>query len=136
VAVDDSPAALRATRLAIAVAATAQCPVLVVTVVRDGALTRALGQATSEPLSDQRRRAAASSMVRHALHLAETAGVVAEGREEAGEPGRCLLTAAREWGADLVVIGRNETSTGTFGRVGGVALHVLELSDVPVLVVP
>jgi nucleotide-binding universal stress UspA family protein len=136
VAADDSPAALRATRLAVAVAATAGCPLLVVTVVRDGTVTRALGQATSEPLSEQRRRAAASSMVRHALHLAQAAGVVVEGREESGEPGRCLLAVAREWGADLVVIGRSEASSGTFGRVGDVALHVLELSDVPVLVVP
>ncbi|MGN6302804.1 MAG: universal stress protein [Angustibacter sp.] len=136
VGVDDSPAALRAARVAVAVAATARCPLLVVTVLSDGVLARALGRATSEPLTEQRRVAAAGSMVRHAVQLGRDAGVEVEGREVEGSPGEALLSAARAWGGDLVILGRNQAGAQTYGRVGGVALHVLELSDVPVLVVP
>ncbi|KQX64539.1 hypothetical protein ASD06_10330 [Angustibacter sp. Root456] len=136
VGVDDSPAALRAARVAVAVAATAHCPLLVVTVLSDGVLARALGRATSEPLTEQRRVAAAGSMVRHTVQLARDVGLDVEGREVEGSPGEALLTAARRWGGDLVILGRNQAGAHTYGRVGGVALHVLELSDVPVLVVP
>ena len=51
-------------------------------------------------------------------------------------PGPKVLSAARAWGADLMVIGRNEDPQGRHGVVGAVALHVLELADVPVLLVP
>lgn len=136
VAVHDAPASLRAARLAIAVAATVRCPLLVVTVVPDGPLHRALATLSLEPDSEARQHTAAQSVLRHVADLAAKAGVAAEVRELCTHPGEGVLAAALDWGADLLVVGRNETTGHTPGRVGDVALHVLELSMVPVLVVP
>jgi nucleotide-binding universal stress UspA family protein len=136
VAVHDSPASLRAARLAVAVAATARCPLLVVTVVPDGHVHRALEGLSIEPDSEVRQHTAAQSVLRHVDHLARAAGVDVELRELATHPGEGVLAAALDWGADLLVVGRNESTEHTPGRVGDVALYVLELSAVPVLVVP
>ena len=135
-AVRDSASSLRAARLAIGVAVAAGCPLRTVTVVRDGELELALARATRDPTGAQRHREAAIPILRHVLSLARAAGVEAEGRELRGEPGPGILQAARDWGADLVVVGRGEVRDPRHGYLGDVALHVLELADVPVLLVP
>jgi nucleotide-binding universal stress UspA family protein len=136
VAVHDSVASLRAARLAVGVAATAGCPLQAVTVVQDGAIAHALRQASTVPRGEERRAGAAAAVLRHVLAMARTAGVAAEGRQLTGLPGPELLKAARDWGADLIVVGRCEAPNGTHGQVGDVARHVMELADVPVLLVP
>ena len=135
-AVRDSASSLRAARLAIGVAVAAGCPVLAVTAVRDGALELALAPRDRDPTGAQRHREAAAPILRHVLTLARAAGVEAEGRELRAEPGPGILQAARDWGADLVVVGRGEVPDPRHGYLGDVALHVLELADVPVLLVP
>jgi nucleotide-binding universal stress UspA family protein len=135
-AVRDSASSLRAARLAIGVAVAAGCPLLAVTVVRDGAVELALARATRDPTGALRHREAAAPILRHVLTLARAAGVEAEGRELRAEPGPGILRAARDWAADLVVVGRGEGRDPRHGYLGDVALHVLELADVPVLLVP
>jgi nucleotide-binding universal stress UspA family protein len=135
-AVRDSTSSLRAARLAIGVALAAGCPLLAVTAVRDGALELALARATRDPDLARRHREAGAPILRHVLTLARAAGVEAEGRELRAEPGPGILQTAREWGADLVVVGRGEAPAPRHGYLGDVALHVLELADVPVLLVP
>lgn len=135
-AVHDSVASLRAARLAVGVAAAADCPLLAVTVVQDGEFAHALRRASKEPSGEERRAGAAAAVLRHVLAMASDAGVAAEGCRVRGAPGPELLKAARDWKADLIVIGRCEAPEARHGLVGDVALHVLELADVPVLLVP
>ncbi|MGZ4599516.1 MAG: universal stress protein [Oryzihumus sp.] len=135
-AVHDSVASLRAARLAVAVSAAAACPLLAVTVLQDGEVALALDRASRTPAGQERRVSAAAAVLRHVLALAQGAGVAAEARQVLGSPGQEVLRAAQEWRADLIVIGRSEAPEGRHGQVGDVALHVLELAEVPVLLVP
>ena len=59
-----------------------------------------------------------------------------ETRRLEGHPAPRILSVAREWGAGLVVIGRSERGSAGPHYVGAQTRHVLEFSDVPVLVVP
>ena len=136
VAVDDAPASLRAARAAVAVVAAAHARLLVVTVVQDGAVMRALSQASTVGKGPERLRTAAEAVLRHVEGLAAAAGVRAESVELDGDPGHKIVSEVRRWAADLVVVGRCERTGPSHPALGRVAQHVIELGDVPVLVVP
>ena len=52
-----------------------------------------------------------------------------------GSPGEALLTAAREWGADVIAVGPHGAGSPSAGFFGGTASYLLRHSDIPVLVV-
>ena len=53
--------------------------------------------------------------------------------KERGGVGAGMLAAAREWGADLLAMGAYSHSRLRQLILGGVTRHVLEFSDLPVL---
>jgi nucleotide-binding universal stress UspA family protein len=138
VAVDDSPAALAAVRRAVHLAALEHARLLLVHVLGDGELDRALARLARRERGSRgpSRDDAAAALLRHVRAEAGRSGVTAETRSVTGKPATCLLDAAREWGADLVVIGRSDAGGTGHGYVGAVTREVLEFSDTAVLVVP
>jgi nucleotide-binding universal stress UspA family protein len=64
------------------------------------------------------------------------AGWEIETRQLGGEPARHILTEARGWPADLIVIGKSGGRQLGEPYVGSQTAHVLEFADRPVLVVP
>jgi nucleotide-binding universal stress UspA family protein len=129
-AVDDSPAALRAARLAIDLAARLNARLLVVHVVRDHGLTDVVARATHRPDAAERRADAAESVLGHVTRLAEAAGVKAEPHLLGGDPATRILDAARSPGADMIVMGRSTR------RDRSVTAHVAEFTEHPLLIVP
>ena len=135
-AVDDAPGSLRAARVATTIAAATQARLRVVSVIQDGAFLRALSQASSVPKGDERMRGAADALLRHVAAIAAEAGVSVETVVRDGDPGQQIVAEAVRWRTDLVVVGRCEHPGGSRLVLGRVTQHVLELVDVPVLVVP
>jgi nucleotide-binding universal stress UspA family protein len=134
-AVHDSPASMRAAHVALALARDAGAALVAVTVVPDGPVADALARTSPEPGAEGRRRAAADAVLRHVLAEAGREGVPAEGRVLAGPAGAAILRAAEQSSAGLIVVGRTE-SPDPLGHIGDVALHILELAEVPVVAVP
>jgi nucleotide-binding universal stress UspA family protein len=136
VAVDDSPAALAGARLAVELARHSGAELRFVHVLVDGELRRALGTVHHDGTLDERRAREAQLLLRHVEALAVRGGVPAEGVCVAGEPGPVLLDEARDWHADLLVAGRAAVARPGTAYVGAVTRQLLELSDLPILVVP
>ncbi len=62
-----------------------------------------------------------------------------EGEEEEivlGEPAQTLVQAARQWGADLIVVGSHPQGALAHFFMGSVAEQVFRHSGIPVLIVP
>ena len=138
-AVDDSPAALAAARLAVELAAGWGAAVRAVTVLADhdvDAQMRAVLPAAHTTSLGERRRQAASGVLHHVTRLAIEAGVAVETVQVAGEPAPHILDQARSWQANLIVVGRTGTAGARQPYIGGQTRHVLEFSRTPVLVVP
>ena len=136
VAVDDSPAALAAAHVAVDLAARSGARIRFVHVIGDGELVRALTRLGRDGKLADTRRSAAESLLRHVTAEAHRAGVQADKASLAGAPVALLLGAAKDWSADLVVIGRSDVRRAGSAYVGAVTRGVLEFSDIPVLVVP
>lgn len=136
VAVDDSPAALAAVRAAVELASRTGARIRFVHVMSNGELVRALTRMGRDGELATRRSRAAASLLRHVGAEAERAGVQAETTNLEGEPAALLLAEARNWGGDLIVIGRSDVRGTGRPYVGTVTRKVLELADAPVLVVP
>lgn len=119
--VDASPAAQRVVDTAANIAASADLPLLVTTVVAH---------------NDVAHFAAAEAAVAGAVEIARRIGAKVEGRVLKGRPGEVISGLAAETGADLIVVGR----TGESGRLhrlllGGAARRIIGLAPCPVLVV-
>ncbi len=140
VAVDDTPAALHAARAAVDLAPTQAAHVRFVHVLTDGELARhfaAAHRATRHNSGLQARRASgAASLLAHVAAVARRAQVPAETLDLQGDPASVILDEAASWPADLVVLGRSRARGAGHSFLGPVARHVLEFSEVPVLVVP
>jgi nucleotide-binding universal stress UspA family protein len=136
VAVDDSPAALAAVHVAVALAAGTGACLRFVNVLGDGDLVRALTTLERDGELEARRRRAAASLLRHVDAEADRAGVESQTVGLEGEPAALLLAQARDWAADLIVMGRSDARRPGHAYVGTVTRHVLEFSERPVLVVP
>jgi nucleotide-binding universal stress UspA family protein len=135
VAVDDSPPALAAARLAVELAVALGGRLRLVHVVADSSVTTALEESGGQGIAE-RRSSAAAALLRHVEALAQRAGVDTEQVELHGEPAHQILHQARTWPAELIVIGRG-LERGVGGPyVGRVARIVLEYAEQPVLVVP
>jgi nucleotide-binding universal stress UspA family protein len=136
VAVDDSAASLQGVEIAVGLAASTGAEVRFVHVTGDGALRRALAPGGGEDALRDRVDRAVGALLDHAAARAKAAGVRHTTAALFGEPEAEVVTEARAWDAGLVVIGRSQS--GAVGRpyVGHVTRHILEFSEVPVLVVP
>ncbi|PFG38889.1 nucleotide-binding universal stress UspA family protein [Georgenia soli] len=136
VAVDDSPAALAAARLAVALAARTGGGVRFVHVGGNGEVTSALRAMGRDGALAARRSAAVDALLQHVAAQAEHEGITAETGSGSGQPAALVLAEARRWHADLVVLGRSDAGGPGRTHIGSVAREVLEFADVPVLVVP
>lgn len=136
VAVHDSPAALAAVHVAVDLAASSGAHIRFVHVTGDGELARVLAKLGRDGQLADTRRSAADSLLRHVTAEARRAGVQADSARLTGAPAALLLAAARDWDADLVVIGRSDVRRAGSAYVGAVTRGVLEFSEIPVLVVP
>jgi nucleotide-binding universal stress UspA family protein len=136
VAVDDSAAALRAVDIALRLAAATDAEVRFVHVTVDGTLRSALAQGGGQGELRDRVGRGVGALLDHVAAGARRVGVRHTVESLFGEPEVEVIAEARSWAADLVVIGR--AHSGAVGRpyVGHVTRHILEFSDVPVLVVP
>jgi nucleotide-binding universal stress UspA family protein len=133
-AVDDSPDSLAATRLAVSLARELHAQLRAVHAVADHEVDVALESATGRPVGATRSHAVASLFAR-VSSLAEAEGVAVDTVLLGGGIGTAILDAARDWGADLVVIGKSARLATGEPYVGALARHVLEFADEPVLVV-
>ncbi|HEX2498252.1 MAG TPA: universal stress protein [Actinomycetes bacterium] len=135
-AVDDSPAALAAARLALDLAARLPARIRALSVVASHSLNDALALQSGYSDLPARREAAGTSVLDYIAELTRQAGLELETRQLSGEPARHILTEAREWPADLIVIGKSGGRQLGEPYVGSQTSHVLEFADRPVLVVP
>ncbi|HEX2706079.1 MAG TPA: universal stress protein [Candidatus Lustribacter sp.] len=134
-AVDDSRDALAATRLAVELSRGLGARLRAVHVSADHHVEAAIEAATGTPVGVRRGDAEALLLAR-VVALAEAAGVAAETVLLRGRVEAALIQAARDWGADLVVIGKSDRGAVGDPYVGSLTRHVLEFAEQPVLVVP
>lgn len=134
-AVDDSPASLAAARLATSVAGSLGARLRVVHVVVDHELDRAIQRASVRPAARARASQGRHALLTRVTGMAEAAGAARESALLTGPVGRAVLTDARDWHAELIVIGRSQRSAAD-PYVGSHARYLLEFAEVPVLVVP
>ncbi|BBX67858.1 hypothetical protein MPSYJ_13190 [Mycolicibacterium psychrotolerans] len=137
VAVDDSPAALAAGHAAVHLAARTGARLRFVHVTGDGELVRALRRMGRDSELSTRRSKAAAALMAHVGAEAERADVIAETTVLEGDPAALVLAEATNWDADLIVMGRPDLrGPGHHPFVGTVTRKVLELAEIPVMVVP
>lgn len=138
VAVDDSPDALAAARLAVELASSLQAELQAVHVLADHGLDAALDAGAElagvGPAALRRDRSAAAVLARVSA-AAATAGVGVRTQLLTGRVGPALLRVARDWPADLLVIGSSGRAGSGTGYVGAMTRHMLEFAEQPVLVV-
>ena len=117
VAVDDSGPALAAAEFAIGIARSRPIELNFVTV--------------REPDRD------ADALLRHVETLATESGITVSTTVcDDGHPFDALLGVAASWQADLIVMGRSDMRRPGAPYVGSQTEHLLEFTDIPVLVVP
>lgn len=134
VAVDDSPAALRAVNVAISLARATGATLVAMTVLQDHTLDERISAASASV--GGRRILAANAVLRHVQQLADAAGVPVETVQLSGSPAAEVLAEARRSNADLIVVARASHRAVGIPHVGSEALRIVEFADVPVLVVP
>jgi nucleotide-binding universal stress UspA family protein len=138
-AVDDSPPALSAARLAVAVAEQCGAELRAVTVIADGVLAERLHPTPGQPGTaavDARRAQMAQSVLHYVRQLARDCAIPCEAYELDGTVAPLILEQARSWPADLIVVGRSDLPRAGQPYVGSHTRQVLEFADQPVLVVP
>lgn len=135
-AVDDSPDALAAARLAVELAVGLGGELRVVHVVADHELDALLQTGATERDLAARRESSAASVLARVSDLARGQGVPVSTRLRQGEVARAVLDEAEECAADLIVVGRSFRSISGDQYVGAQTRHILELAGSPVLVVP
>jgi nucleotide-binding universal stress UspA family protein len=117
VAVDDSAPSLAAAAYAIELARIRPSALRFATVIEDG--------------TD------ADGLLAHVQALATNAGVATTACAcEGAEPFDALLAEAGRWHADLIVMGRSDLRRPGRRYVGSQTEHLLEFTEIPVLVVP
>lgn len=78
------------------------------------------------------------AILRHLDAVASEAGITPTLTPTSGadHPFEAILAVAREWNADLIVMGRSDAHRPGRPYVGSQTGHLLEFTDIPVLVVP
>ncbi len=136
VAVDDSPAALRAAQVALDLAASWHLLLRLVTVATDHSLGALIDVAAPDGGATERIDQASRSVLRHLTDTALSQGLEVDAVPLTGEPAHQILDQAQSWHADLIVMGRSDRRGPSSPYLGSVTAHVLEFADCPVLVVP
>jgi nucleotide-binding universal stress UspA family protein len=131
VAVNDSPAGLAAARTAVWLAAETRGTVLAVHVVGEYAVHHTSGGPAPEDSGHSSR-----AVLTYVEELAARGGVELAAVMLPGVPARVILDQAATWGAEVIVLGRSGVRHVGQPFVGSQVLHVIEFTDVPVLVVP
>lgn len=134
-AVDDSRDSLEATRLAVGLARELGAGLRAVHVSADHGLDTAIEAATGTRVGVRRDQADAALLARVAA-LAADEGVDVETVLVTGRVEAALLRAAKDWSADLLVIGKSGRAAVGDPYVGSLTRHVLEFAEQPVLVAP
>lgn len=118
VAVADSAPSLAAARVAVDLARTLGAELRVVSV--------AFADREPEPI------------LRHVAAAADRAGVAVTtyAARDSVPPFESILAESRAWGADLIVMGRTDKRRIGRAYLGSQTEHVLEFTEVPVMVVP
>jgi nucleotide-binding universal stress UspA family protein len=130
-ALDDSSAGLSAARTAIGLAYAMKAELRAVTVMTD--LPPAPGR--QAPTREGAERAA-QALLDFVVDLGTKSGVSTETATLHGQPARAILDQAADYAADLIVIGKSGNRHVGQPYVGSDVKHVLEFSEVPVVVVP
>lgn len=79
----------------------------------------------------------AEQLLEHLTQVARKANVsVTSTVADGGHPFEVLLAIAHDWNADLIVMGRSDYRRPGVPYVGSQTEHLLEFTDIPVLVVP
>lgn len=81
------------------------------------------------------QRSQAQAILRHYWEIATTQGVPTQFNLPTGEPSLCLCQAAKNWGADLIVLGRRGRTGLAEALLGSVSNYVLHHAPCSVLVV-
>lgn len=136
IAVDDSPDSLAAARVAIAMASALSARLHIVHVSRNHGFDAAIEVASGRGEVGVRRAQSAEAILKRVTGMANTAGIVSETSLLRGEIAPTVLDAARQWQADLLVVGKSARSATGEPYVGTQTRHILEFADQPVLVVP
>lgn len=136
VAVDDSPAALRAARVAVDLAQGWRAELLFVTVAADHTLDALLDTATTHDGATERVEQAARALLERLADTAQFQGLGVDTVQLQGEPFRKILNQAQSWEADIIVMGRSDRRGPSSPYLGSVTAHVLEFAECLVLVVP
>ena len=84
----------------------------------------------------ERRRRAGLAVLARARRIGDAYGLEIDTALVTGSPGPAVLHAAQAWRADLVVVGRAGRSVQGEPYVGSQTKHIIEFSEVPVIVVP
>jgi len=134
-AIDDSAASLAAPRVADELATALDARLRVVHVSANHVLDAAL-EAAGRPEARLRRTGSANLLLTRAAERAAAAGVVVDVVLLAGPVGAAILAAAKDWRADLVIVGRSASARSGEPYIGSQTQHVLEFADQPVLVIP
>ena len=132
-AVNDSPAGVAAARTAIRFAHECHGQVLAVHVVASASRPDSRRPAAKpDTASEQGPRA----LLGYITNLAGQSDVPIETTMLPGRPAEVILDQAAVWGADIIVLGRSGVRHVGQPFVGSQVLHVIEFTDIPVLVVP
>jgi len=109
-AVDDTPDSVAAARVAVELVAALRPTLRIVHVSTDHNLDAAVLEAGGQPAVAARRAEADAAIVARAATLATAAGVDAQTELLTGDIGPAVLDAARQWPANLVVLGKSARS--------------------------
>ena len=133
-AVNDSPAGVAAARTAIRFAHECDGQILAVHVVAGAPRpeTHHAAQRQDAGAGEQASRA----LLGYITNLATQSDVQIETTMLPGRPAEVILDRAAAWGADIIVLGRSGVRHVGQPFVGSQVLHVIEFTDIPVLVVP
>jgi nucleotide-binding universal stress UspA family protein len=102
----------------------------------DHVLDADLEAATGRPAADLRREQSAALLLARVAARAEAVGVRVETNLLVGDVVPAVLAAARQWAADLIVVGKSARPASGEPYVGSQTRHVLEFAEQPVLVIP
>jgi nucleotide-binding universal stress UspA family protein len=134
-AVDDSPAGLAAARTAMALAVEWSATVRALCALQDGDVARSLAPARGSGPED-RLAVSATSILNWVANLAKQRSVPCETVRRSGDPFQLVLAEARQWDADVIVIGRASATGPASAYLGSEIERLIEFTDRPVLVIP
>lgn len=134
---DTSPAALQAAQVAVRLAADQGGEIRALSVSEDGETARRLDARAREhrPAGERFERGMRSTLDR-VVAMAHEHDVPVDTEILHGDPLKAILRDARKWHPDLILIGRTGRSGPGSPMMGSLAIHLVEFSDWPVVVVP